>query len=132
MGERMTEINLYSKNQIDSKMPKTLNPNVLVAGTVGYEWTPFDFNGAICQIIIDTTSILTDVTKVNITGFITGPDTNEYIGSINVLDNSVAKIVRLRNENYSNNKITIILDIDGTDISPANYSISIIYQDMYQ
>ena len=129
----MTTLSVYSKTQIDEKMPKTLPSASLVAVTTGYEWTVSNFNGALCWFVIDTSNVLTDVEKVSICGYVMIADTKPHcIGSIIVNDNSQDKIIRITNVNYNNNKITFELDIDGTQIAPANYSMGLIYQDMYQ
>lgn len=120
----------YNIEAIDNKMPKTIS---LTAGTTGYEWTPTGtVTGNVC-FIIDTTNVLTDIKKVTIAGYvISEAETDVCVGSITVLDNSTQKTLRINQINYNNNKITFDLELDTSAIAPANYSMSLIYQKVYQ
>lgn len=130
MAGYITSYYLYSKEQIDKKMPKTIT---LTVGTTGYEWTPTgSVTGNVC-FVIDTTSILTDVKKVAIFGYLVSETETEIcIGSITVLDNATQKTLRINQMNYNNDKITFELELDTSAVAPANYTMGLIYQNVYQ
>ena len=126
----MVTLSVYSKTQIDDKMPKTIS---LTAGTTGYEWTPTGTVTGNACFIIDTSTILTDVKKVTVAGYIVSEtEENVCIGSVNVLDNSVQKTIRVNQINYNNNTITFEVELDSSSIAPANYTMGLVYQNVYQ
>lgn len=126
----MPELNIYSVEQVKARLPKTIS---LTAGTTGYEWTPTGTVTGNACFIIDTTNVLTDIKKVTIAGYvISESETDVCVGSINVLDNNIQKTLRINQINYNNNKVTFELELDGSAVTPPNYTMGLIYQKVYQ